>query len=237
MMYGLCLNDAQGGTCGRKGSPALFPRGSLTSAAATAAVEADRPIHYDPGSVECGEVSPVALTGRTVRRMFQSQALRLAMLTLVLPTLLAAPAQAGMLLLHRHCDESTHFHRFHYADGDAWRDDHAEQHPCDGAGHHHGDHPGHHEPDDPGAAAVDGDCEHDTPILVLTKEHLNRPVRAGGSATISSTCAMLPAVAGLLAATEHDMIGVPPPTGSPHAGPAKQDATAALLMRNHALLL
>ena len=167
--------------------------------------------------------------GRTARKVFQSQALRYTALALVLPTLLVAPGQAGMLLLHRHCDESTHFHRFDHTDPHAWRDDHARQHPCEG--------PGHHDSHEPELAAGDADCDHDTPLLVLTKEDLSRPLRSSDLGTLGQALAASTAVAVLPAAPGQDLTSGPPPPNIPRADLATLDTTAALLLRNHALLL
>lgn len=173
----------------------------------------------------------MVLIDRAARKVLQSQALRYTALALVLPTLLVAPGQAGMLLLHRHCDESTHFHRFHHADLNDWRDDHARQHPCE--------RPGHRESHEPDAAAGDANCDHDTPILVLplTKEYLSGPLRLGNSGTLGQTLAVSAAVAILPVLPEHGLTSGPPPPNIPRADLATLDAIAALLLRNHALLL
>ena len=172
---------------------------------------------------------PVA---RTIRKVLQSQVLRCTALALVLPTLLVAPGQAGVLLLHRHCeDSSTHFHRSHHTDLDAWRDDHAQQHPCEG--------PGHSEQHEPEGAIGDTDCDHDTPILVLplSSEQLSRPLRLGNSVTLSLSLTMCAAVAALPSAPDDALSGGLPPPNMPRADLATLSATAALLQRNHALLL
>ena len=169
--------------------------------------------------------------GPTIRRVFQSQALRYTVLALALPTLLVAPGHAEMLLLHGHCDESTHFHRIARADLDEWHDDHAKQHPCEG--------PAYAESHEAEAAWAEADCDHETPILVLplTKEHLSRPLRPSGSGSLGLNLTMSAAAAVLLAAPEDALTGGPPAATIPRADLATLGATATLLLRNHALLL
>jgi hypothetical protein len=167
--------------------------------------------------------------GRTARKVLQSQTLRYKALALVLPTLLVAPGHAGMLLLHEHCDESTHFHRFDHAAPNAWRDDHARQHPCEG--------PGRRDSHEPEAAVGDADCDHDTPFLVLAKEHLSRPLRSRDSDLHGQTLAASTAIAVFPAAPEQDLTSGPPPPSISRTDLLNLDATAALLLRNHALLL
>ena len=179
-----------------------------------------------------GEILRMMPVARTIRKVLQSQALRCTALALMLPTLLVAPGQAGVLLLHRHCeDSSTHFHRSHHTDLDAWRDDHARQHPCEG--------PGHSEPHELEAVLGDADCDHDTPILVLllNNEQLTRPLRSGSSVTLSLSLTACAAAAVLPPAPEDALTGGPPPPNMPRADLATLGATAALLQRNHALLL
>jgi hypothetical protein len=168
---------------------------------------------------------------RTVRKVFQSQALRDIALALILPTLVVAPGQAGVLLLHRHCDDSsTHFHRSHHADLDAWRRDHAGQHPCEGSGHS--------APHESDAIVGDAECNHDTPILVLplTNRLLSRPVGSCGSATLGLSLSVSATLAALPTAPKDALSGEPPPPSFLRPDLATLDATAALLLRNHALL-
>ncbi len=171
----------------------------------------------------------VVAIGPTTRKVFQSQALRYTALALVLPSLLAAPGQAGILVLHRHRDEPTHFHRSGHAHLDAWRDDHARQHSCE--------EPGHQDSHEPDAAADRADCDHGAPILVLTKEHLRRPLRSSDYGTPGQARPTSTAVAVLSAGREHDLMGGLPPPNVPRVDLAPLNATAALLLRNHALLL
>lgn len=206
---------------GRTVRPPLFP-----------SIEGMGLVCYDHGVIECGETSRMMPVARAVRKVLQSQALRYTALALVLPTLLVAPGRAGVLLLHRHCeDSSTHIHRLHHTDLDTWRDAHAQQHPCEG--------PDHSEQHEPEAAIGDADCDHDTPILVLplSSEQLSRPLRLGSSVTLKLSLMMCAAVVVLPSAPDDALSGGIPPPDMPRADLASLSATAALLQRNHALLL
>jgi hypothetical protein len=140
-----------------------------------------------------------------------------------------AQGQAGMLLLHWHCDESTHLHRFDHSDLNAWHHDHARQHPSEGPGHRYG-----HQPE---VAVGHADCDHGTPILVLANEPLSRPLRSSDLGMLGQALAASTIAVGLFAAPEQDATNGRPPPNIPRADLATLDATAALLLRHHALLL
>jgi hypothetical protein len=75
------------------------------------------------------------------------------------------------------------------------------------------------------------------PILVLTKEPLILPLRSSTPRVLGQTRAAPVVIAVLPLQPQHDLTSGPPPPKIPRASLGTLDATAALLLRNHALLL
>lgn len=149
-------------------------------------------------------------------------------LAAVLPTLLT-PLQAGLILLHSHCNGQTHLHRLDAADLRDWQVGHAQQNACCDSGEDHG------APSPDGAGRAD--CEHDQPPIVIAKAPF-WAARAGDVSAAHLAKVPYSAVPDVVASERvggHGLDGLVAATADPAHVP--RDATATLLLRNHALLL
>lgn len=174
------------------------------------------------------KMAGVGSIARTRRVSLTSRLLGAGALASVLPTLLT-PLQAGVVLVHSHCDGRTHLHRLDTADLRDWQVGYDQQSPCCDSGEDHGAP----SPGDDGNA----DCEHNQPPIVVAKSPFwaarARGVSAAHLAKVSYSAVPDVAASGRLA--EHGLGSSVAATTDPAHVP--RDATATLLLRNHALLL
>ena len=211
-------------------------RGVLSRVAQVAVVRVEdecltryHPRAVDLGALEQGAtVFPITRTGR---KYVRSHAVRCAVVALVLPAFLIAPGQAGALLLHHHDDESTHVHHFHHGDSDGWHRDHARQHLAGETGHENAD--------ESSVIMVGATRNSHAPsiVLPLTREQLGRPARPDNASTTRHIVTMRLAVEIPSALTPDTQSGELLPAHTLRADLPTLDATAALLLRNHTLLL
>jgi hypothetical protein len=141
-------------------------------------------------------------------------------------SLLRPAGASGLILLHQHCDVDLHVHVPDLSDLDSWRTEHVRHDSCedsDGA---------------PGSAQIDTAdcCAHDVPIIYLVAFDLTAPSRTGAAKNLSLS--PVPSVAAAPAPTRPPGIDLRARSlGRVRPDLGARSAVAALLLRNHALLL
>jgi len=146
---------------------------------------------------------------------------------LVVVSLLRPAGAGGLILLHEHCDDDLHVHVSDHNDLDSWRTEHARHDPC--AGHDE-------RPWSADLDAADACCAHDDPIVILVAIDLTAPSRTGAVKNLSR----YPVASVATFPTGALPTGIEPrarSTGRWRANLGARSAVAAILLRNHALLL
>jgi hypothetical protein len=132
-----------------------------------------------------------------------------------------------LILLHEHCDDDLHVHVSDHNDLDSWRTEHARHDHCEGHDEALGsaDH-----------NAADTCCTHDDPIVILVAIDLTAPSRTGAAKNLPR----YPAASVATFPTAVLPTGIEQRARSPgfwRADIGARSAVAAILLRNHALLL
>jgi len=164
---------------------------------------------------------------RQRKRAFNSrEAVYRLTVVLVFVSLLRLPAVGGLVLLHEHCEDEVHVHVSNHQSLEDWRRDHALSHPCEA------ERDDHHQ-DTVGQSSL---CGHDDPIVMLMATDLATPHRRGAARHLSlqpAACVSTPPAEASRPGMEHRA----PSQGRWRVDIDARSTVAAILMRNHALLL